>query len=570
MAALTAQLAESAAAFRAVYENRDLRRIESANAAWSLGGWGFSIAVSVYAYDVGGASAVGVMWLVRMIPAALLAPFAGVVADRMPRRTVMLVSDALRFGVILLATVSVWQGWSSGIVYVAAAAAAVFATPFFAASSALLPSLARTPTELTAANAVSGMIDSVGFFVGPAIAGAVLAATNVQTAFLMTAGATLLSFTINTGLPATAGKSREEEASPGRELSQPALARFGSHVFGGFQAIASDGRLAVLLGIFAAACMLAGAIEVLIVSIAFDLLHVGNGAVGYLNAAFGVGALIGALVTAGLVGARRLSRPFIAGALLCGAPLIIAASPTRVGAVVGLVLLGIGNPLVDVPCFTLLQRAVPEALLARVFGVLQLIWNGSIGIGAVLAPVLISGFGLRGALVATGCFVPVLVVLLWPRLLRIDSEASAPAADRLELLRRSPIFAPLPGATLESLAARLIPVDVPAGEVVIREGEEGDRFYLVSEGRVDISAQGAYVNTVGQGEPLGEIALLRGVPRTATCTASTAVKLFALTREDFLSAVTSHAGSQEAAEATVATRLVGLQSSVGRVAIPRG
>jgi MFS family permease len=564
------QLAESAAAFRAISSNRSLRRIELSTAAWSFGGWGYSIALSVYAFDVGGASAVGLMWIVRMIPAALLAPFAGVVADRMPRRTVILVSDALRFGVIMLATLAVWQGWSSAIVYITASAAAVLATPFFAASSALLPTLATTPAELTAANAVAGMIDSVGFFAGPAIAGIVLAATNVQTAFLLTAATTLVSFAINTGLPKAEDKREPESESTEAETAQSTAEQFGAQIWAGFRAIGEDSRLAVLLGIFASACLLAGAIEVMIVSVAFDLLHIGNGGVGYLNAAFGVGALIGALVTAGLVGSQRLSRPFIAGALLCGAPLIIAAAPNRAGAIAGLVLLGIGNPLVDVPCFTLLQRAVPDALLARVFGVLQLIWNGSIGVGAIIAPALLSWLGVRGALIVAGCFVPALVTLLWPRLLRIDTEAAAPASDRLALLRQTPIFAPLPGGSLESLARSLIPVEFHQGEVIIREGDAGDRFYLVSEGRVDISAKGAHVNIVGPGDPLGEIALLRDIPRTATCTALTATKLFALTREDFLSAVTSHIGSQQAAEATVASRLSGLQSSVGRVAIPAG
>jgi MFS family permease len=570
---LKRQLGESASAFKAVWRNRNLRRIETSMAAGSLGGWGYSIAVSVYAFGVGGAKAVGLMWLVRMIPSALLAPVAGVIADQMRRRTVMLASDALSFGVIILATVAVWQGWPSVIVYVAAAFEAVLATPFFAASAALIPSLATTPAELTAANAAAGIIGSVGFFVGPAIAGAVLAASNLETAFLLTAGAILFSFLVNTGLPADPDQIEEpaaaEQPAELEKAAMSALARFGSQTVEGFKTIGSDGRLAVLLGIFAAACMLAGAIEVLIVSIAFDLLHLGSGAVGYLNASFGIGAMIGAIVTAGLVGAKRLSRPFIAGTLLWGAPLIIAAWPNRGAAIIALVLLGIANPLIDVPCFTLLQRAVPEAVLARVFGILKLLWNGSIGVGAIIAPALISGLGIRATLIAIGCVLPVLVVLLWPRLQRIDAEALAPAADRLALLQQMPIFAPLPGPTLENLAARLIPVELPAGEVVIHEGDEGDRFYAISEGQVDVSAGGAHVNTLGPGAPLGEIALLRDVPRTATCTALTPVKLFALTREDFLSAVTSHAASQEAAEATVTTRLAGL-AMLGRVAIPRG
>jgi MFS family permease len=569
------RLGESGAAFGAVYRNRRLLRLETSLAAWSIGGWGYSIAVSVYAFAAAGggdrgAAAVGLMWLIRMVPSALLAPLAGVVADRWSRRTVMLTSDALRFGVIMLATLAVWQDWSSVIVYVVAGVNAVLATPFFTASGAMLPTLADTPAELTAANAVAGIIDSVGFFVGPAIAGVVLAATNVETAFLLTAGVIVFSFLVNTGLPKDGGAAgADEPREAGPEAAGKTMESFASRALAGFKTIGSDRRLAVLLGIFAAACFVAGAIEVLIVSIAFDLLHLGNGAVGYLNAAFGVGALVGAVAVAAMVGVRRLSKPFIVGALLCGAPLIAAASVNRFAAIAALFLLGIGNPLIDVNCFTLLQRAVPEAVLARVLGVLQLIWNGSIGIGAIVAPALISGIGIRGTLVVLGCFVPALVVVLFPQLMRIDTEAVAPAADRLELLQRMPIFAPLPGTALENLAARLIPVDLAAGEVVIREGDEGDRFYAIAEGQVDVSSGGSHVSTLGPGEPLGEIALLRDVPRTATCTARTAVKLFALTRDDFLSAVTSHAASREAAETTVTNRLSGL-ASVGRVFVPRG
>jgi MFS family permease len=567
---LKAQLRESAAAFKAVFANPNLRRIEISLTAGSLGGWGYSLAVSVYAFEIGGAGAVGLMWIVRTIPSALLAPLGGVVADRMRRRHVMMASDALRAGVILLAALSVWRGWPSAVVYVVAAASSVLGTPFQAASSALLPSLATTPTELTAANAAAGIIDSVGFFTGPAIAGAMLAVTTIPITFVVTAGAILVSFLFISRIPATA--EQDDEPVPAEETAQAASAmeRFASAALVGFKTIGSDGRLALLLGMFAAAAALSGAIEVLIVSVAFRLLHVGNVGVGYLNSAFGIGALIGAVLTAVLVGVRRLSIPFIAGALLCGAPVLIAISPTRAAAVAALVLLGIGNPMLDVPCFTLLQRAVPEALLARVFGVLQLIWNGAIGIGAIVVPPLISGVGIRGTLVITGCFVPALVAVLWPRLLRIDAQATAPAADRIELLRRTPIFAPLPGFTLENLATRLIPVEMDAGTVVIREGDPGDRFYLISEGRIDVSARGAHVANLGPGDPIGEIALLRDVPRTATCTAQTPVKLFALTREDFLSAVTSHAASREAAEATVATRVRGLQSAIGSIAIPRG
>jgi hypothetical protein len=248
---------------------------------------------------------------------------------------------------------------------------------------------------------------------------------------------------------------------------------------------------------------------------------------------------------------------------------IIGVWPREAVALVCLGLLGAGNTLIDVAGFTLVQRAVPTTILARVFGVLQMLWLGTIGIGAIIAPGLISGLGgIRAALIATGCFVPALLVVFGLRLIRIDAAASAPDRDRLTLLRRSPIFAPLPGASIEALAGRLIPVHMAAGTQFMREGDPGDRFYLIASGQVEVTAKGVPVATLGPGDHVGEIALLRDVPRTATVTAGTDVDMFALERDDFLSSVTAHAQSREAAEAGVSARLSGLQAATGRLPVP--
>src|SRR5262249_41764720 len=150
------------------------------------------------------------------------------------RRTVMLACDAIRFWMILIATLVVWQDWSPVIVYVATAISAILVTSYYAASAAILPTFAETPAELTAANAVTGIIDSVGFFVGPAIAGAVLAVANTETAFLVTAAAVVVSFVVNLGLPtaAVAGEKDEEQKEP--ETPSSALARFSKDVSAGF------------------------------------------------------------------------------------------------------------------------------------------------------------------------------------------------------------------------------------------------------------------------------------------------------------------------------------------------
>jgi len=211
----------------------------------------------------------------------------------------------------------------------------------------------------------------------------------------------------------------------------------------------------------------------------------------------------------------------------------------------------------------------PQAVLARVWGVLQLTFLAAFAIGSALAPALLAGLSIQGTLAVVGLSVPVIVILLGPRLIQIDAAATAPAADRLELLRRSTIFAPLPGTTIERLATQLMPLSVPAGHVLIREGDVGDRFYLIAEGRMDVSVQGVAVATLGTGDPVGEIALLRDVPRTATVTSASDAELYALTREDFLEAVTSHVASRQTAEATITSRLAGLEGAIGGVVIPR-
>jgi len=558
------QLAESAGAFRAVSRNPNLRRLQLGGAGAQIGGWAYAIAVSVYAYRAGGATAVGIVWLIRTVPAALVSPFAGILADRLRRNLVMLASDLLRAGLLVAAAVSVWLHGPPGLVYALAALVAILRTPFDPAQSALIPALSQTPEELTAANVAASAIESVAFFAGPAIAGILLGFTSVQVVFVVTAATFVWSALLISRLSVP-----EEALVAGAAGAADEAEQAYAHSLAGFAVLARDPRLRLLVGLLAATSVIVGAIEVLSVSTALELLHIGQSGVGYLNSAFGVGALLGAFVAVGFVGLRRLSVPFLAGALLWGVPVVlIGATANTVVTVVCLGLLGVGNTLVDVAGFTLVQRAVPDAVLARVFGVVQFLWTAAIGIGAVVAPALISGIGIRATLIATGCVLPALLVVFGPPLVRIDTAATAPAADRLALLRRSPIFAPLPGATLEHLAARLIPVEVEPGTVVIREGDPGDRFYLVAGGQVEVTSDGAHVATLGPGEYVGEIALLRDVPRTATVTAVSPVALFALERDDFLLAVNGSTASRSAAETLASRRLTGLAGATGRVPVP--
>ena len=226
-----------------------------------------------------------------------------------------------------------------------------------------------------------------------------------------------------------------------------------------------------MIGLLGATSVVVGAVEVLTVAVALTLLHIGQGGVGYLNAMFGVGAVVGAVIGAGLVGTRRLATPFIVAAFVLTLPIaLIGVAPHTGVAIVAFALTGLGNTVLDVAGFTLVQRAVPEAVLARVFGVVQLTWMTTIGLGAIVAPALISAMGIKTALIVTGVSVPVLIVAFGPRLIRIDNEATAPEVERLRLVRGVPFFAPLPGAMIEGLASRLTPLSFEPGSTIIREG----------------------------------------------------------------------------------------------------
>jgi MFS family permease len=549
---VTRHLRDSASAFRDVFRNGNLRKLEIAWAFANIGHWAYVVAVNVYAFNAGGAGAVGFLMLIRMVPAALIAPFTATLADRYPRNAVMLASNLARAVLIGAAGICVLADAPAGVIYVLAAVAVLVGTPFRPALAAITPTAARTPAELTAANAVASTIESLGFFLGPAVAGLLLIAASTGVVFLITASAFVCSALLIglLDLPAEAERARGVTRS-----------NIFAETIVGFRTVVSDRRLAMIIGLFSAQTLVAGILVVLVVVMAIDLLDMGDSGVGYLNAAFGVGALIGSIFALSLAGLRRLSLPFVTGVLLWGLPLVlIGIWPEAALAIVLLAIVGAGNSLVDVAAFTLIQRAVPEQVLARVFGVIQMLWVLTVGLGAAIAVPLVDRLGAETALVVTGLFLPALLAVLGGPLLKIDAAATAPGPE-LSLLRSSPIFAPLPGTTLEHLAARLVPLRLEPGTVIVREGDPGDRFYLIVEGKVDVSAEGRALSQLGPGDYFGEIALIRDMPRTATVTASTAVVVHVLEREDFLAAVTGHAPSAVAAEQVVSSRLAGVPAT---------
>ena len=543
------------ASFRAlsdVFRNPSLRRLELAFAGSVVGDWAYAVAVAVYAYDQGGPTAVGVLAVVRYVSMALVTPFTATLADRLPRKVVMISADLTRATLVVVAAAVIFSDGPALLVYGLAIITSLAGTPFRPAQAALLPKLARDSGELTAANVASSTIESVGFFIGPALGGLLLAVADIPVVYLFNAATFVWSAALVFRIRPVVEPTPDEEVAD--EPHDTPSAGFLHESAAGFGTILRSPDLRALVGLYAAQCVVAGASAVFIVAVALDMLDLGKAGVGYLDATLGIGGLVGGFVALLLAQRGRLAFDFALGVFLWAVPLLlIAAWPTLPSAVIALVLIGLANSLVDINVYTILQRVVPDDVMGRAFGALESSLIGAMALGALVMPILISTIGLRGGLVVIGASVSAVSLLALPRLLHIDRTTLAPVG--IELLRGIPMLALLPERIIERLARSLVKVELTAGQVVVREGDEGDRFYVVESGTLEVLREGEHVAEIGPGGSFGEIALLRNVPRMATVRASSGVVLLALDRRHFIPAVTGHGDAHEAAELVISARL---------------
>lgn len=526
------RLGDAAAAFTSNARNSNLRKAQlSFLGAWTAE-WAFTVALGIVAYRDGGVAAVGLVGLLRMVPAAICAPLLSPFADRGRRERILVVVSTARGIVTAAAAVVAASGGEPAVIYALAVLSTIAATLFRPAHSALLPSLCLTGHELASANVVRGMLDSAATLLGPLVAAVLLEIADVDVVFAVAAAASLWSASLLVRL--------SYDAPPRPSGTRHHL---GREVLEGLAAVARHRDLALVLGLAAAQSFTRGALTVFSVLVSIELLGRGEAGAGTLMTAVGVGAVCGSLAASLLVGTRRLGAWFALGVTLWGAPLVLVGLvPQDVAALFSMALVGVGNALIDVAGFTLLGRMAPDEVLARVFGVLESMVAISIGVGAVAAAAAVDAWGLRQALVAVGLVCPVLAAASWWRLRTLDRTVGA-HDEYVHLLQQVPMLRTLPLPSVEQLARGLIPLDLASGSAVFNQGDLGDLYFVVESGHVDVVGDGRRVATLGRGEGFGEIALLRRSRRTATVVARTDVRLQALGSDHFLSVVMGYTAS---------------------------
>ena len=511
--------------------------------AWTAE-WAFTVALGIVAYRDGGATAVGLVGLVRMLPATVLGPVLAPVADRGRRERVLVLMSTITGVGIALAAVVVGVGGPPQIIYALAAITTIAGTLYLTALSALLPSLCRTGFELASANVVRSLLDSVATLLGPVIAAVLLRLTGVTAVFAVAAGASLWAGLV---LLRVHYEAPPRPPAPRKHLMVEAAE--------GVHAVVRNRDLALLIGLTAAQTFTRGALSVFTVVVAIDLLEIGEPGVGTLTAAVGAGAVVGSLVASLLVATRRLAGWFAIGIAMWGLPVaLIGVFPSEAAALGLLACVGVANTLVDFGLQTLMARLAPDEVLARVSGVLESMIALTVGVGAVVASLVIDLSSVRVALVVIGALCPLAAAAGWLRLRHLDESIGIRDRD-IALLQQVTTLTPLPLPAIEHLARGLQPVSVAAGDLVVSQGDVGDRFYVIESGEAEVIGDGRLVATLGPGEGFGEIALLRRVRRTATVRAATELRLQVLASDHFLPVVTGFTPSAREAGTSVDTML---------------
>ena len=554
-----------AAVLRSAFANPALRRVGFAFALFGMAELGVWIALLIYAYAHGGTSGGTTMVLLQLVPCILLGPFLGAFADRHSARRVLCLGYALQACSMAAVAAAIAAHAPAVLVFLLAPFTALGFTMTRPAQAAMFPAVVRTPDELTAANVMSGWTYGAASLLGPAVAGVLIAWRGVGLAVAATAGMSALALLLVLGRTVRSGGGVEtasdddaEDASPSPGSSlRDVLAEVRDGTRANLRAIERNSPLRILLSLQGFYFVLIGTVDLLCVILAASYLHMGAGGAGYLNAAFGAGALLAGFVTAFLVGRPHLKNTLVVALGISVLALaLISAIPRVVPVLLLLFVVGLSGAVFDVTGRTLLQRTAPSDAIAGLFSILEALMDLGLVLGALFVQVAMAIGGLRAALIAPTILALVLVAAFWRRLAKLDDAATVPQVE-IRLLRSIPIFTALPAPAIEGIARELEPVVVAKGTTMFHEGDRGDKYFAVADGSLAISRSGEVVKTVSRGEGFGEIALVRDVPRQATVTAVTDAALYSLRKDLFLQTVTGHTTAAAAATRIVDGHLAG-------------
>jgi MFS family permease len=537
-------------AYRRVLRDPHLRRLLAGEFVSGVGDWLYLVAILVMLYDrTRDPVLLGVVAAARVLPYIVLSVPAGIVADRFDRRAVLIVTDLARGALMLvLAGLTAVDGDIALVVGVAIAATC-FSSFFGPAIGAYLPTLVKDESDLGPANTAYATLNEITYILGPALAAVVISLFDLSLAFLLNALSFAVVAAVLWTLPSSrpsstgaAGSARDADGSD-REHDDEAASDATSE-----RAVRRSWRdvvrpLAGLSIVDAGSSFAFGGLGVLSVVIAYELLDAGEAGTGALNAAMGIGGLVGTFVTGALVLRRRLGPPLLLGAAVLAVGIVVLGASGSLGlSMLAIAAASGGALLIEVICTTLLQRIAPDEVRGRAFGVMQTVDVIAFAGGSLAIPALTAWVGLAPVLVA--CAIAVIGATLVAVVLLGEWLTAAPAADPARArLAKVPMLAGLSPARLERAERRAVPILMHAGDVVVRQDDEADRFYVIVDGTVDVTqTSGAdpaprHLRSMGEGEAFGEIGLLTGVPRTATVTAASDGQLLALDKDDFLELV---------------------------------
>lgn len=539
---------QSLASLTAAMRNTNIRRVELAWGVAIAAEWAHFVALGVFAYDHGGASFVGLAGLVRLLPAGLVAPFASSLGDRFRRDRLLLALLVLEAGALFGSGLAAAMSARVAVVLFAAVVG-ITSTVVRPIVQSILPSLARTSTELVASNGATSIFEGLGVLIGPLVAGIAILVVGSGGIFIGAGAALLVAVGILIEVRVPRQSDLEDRAGQQPGHSKTSAVR---STVAGLGLVVGDRRLRLLVGLACVPSFVRGCLNVLLVVAAFGFLHAGSSGVGYLNAGLGIGGLLGAFAATTL-STKRLALAFGLALVFWGAPIALMSTLSTLGlAIVCLVVVGAANSVEDVALITLLQRNTPDEMLSAVLGVLWGAAMTAVALGSIVAPAIVTAVGIRPALVMIGLILPLVVLLSGRRLLRID--ATHQPVEALDLIDAVPMFAPLSLAIKERMATLLTPIALSSGQTIIRAGEPGDRVYIIKAGRLVIERRGEQIATAVPGDCVGEIALLESVPRTASVRAEVDSTLYALGRHAFLASIMGSSAAKAAASRLTAER----------------